>query len=542
MFKKTFLIFITALMSLGLSISFQSLLAAWTGPSATPPNSNAYGAVNVSSAGQSKVGGLVLNTGGGTNALVIPSGNVGIGTTSPVDRLTVYGGGLSLSEMVSSPAAPAAGYGRLFVKKGGTSAVDGYTKLLLEMEGSSNAFVDSSPLGKAITANGNATQSIAQYKFGSKSGYLDGNGDYLSVSNSSDSDWVFGSGDFTVDFWYYRNGCSALNPTDESWIAGTGSGSGNGWAIRYVCSVDRIDLYVNSSYANWLSAGLSTGSWKHVAVVRSSGSAYLFINGTQIGSLKSISDSNSANATNLQIGRQPDWAGGYINGYIDEFRISKGIARWTSNFTPPTSPYSAAGISSVYYQDSAGNEIQLSGTTIVNQSAVVPALLSWPGSAHFESNCTDMGGAVVTVSGKTICQFSASSGANASCPANWSQANNWSETAGCSSADGNRYGNEQIRVYCGIASADISSPCQNSSCSDYSQAYSVNGHSWSDAAVEELKDGPYSGSCDCGYGQFRWDGTIYQAVEAGSTSGCMSCAGGVGYRWITARTSKIGCY
>src|SRR3989339_878580 len=83
-----------------------------------------------------------------------------------------------------------------------TETYDSYTNLMLHMEGNGNNFVDSAA-SKAVTTNGDVTQTTAQFKFSSKSGVFDGTGDYLSLADSDD--WNFGSGDFTIDMWVKFN-------------------------------------------------------------------------------------------------------------------------------------------------------------------------------------------------------------------------------------------------------------------------------------------------------------------------------------------------
>ena len=72
--------------------------------------------------------------------------------------------------------------------------------LLLHMDGTGSTFVDNSPSPKTITANGGVTQSDAQSKFGGKSAYFDGSGDYLTFGSA---DLSLGSGDFTLEMWVY---------------------------------------------------------------------------------------------------------------------------------------------------------------------------------------------------------------------------------------------------------------------------------------------------------------------------------------------------
>jgi len=85
---------------------------------------------------------------------------------------------------------------------------------------------------------------------------------------------------------------------------------------------------------------LAQNTWYHVAVVRDgSNNLDVYIDGVKGGSTYSTSwDINSSDA--LQIGKEASNGGASFSGYLDEFRISKGVARWTSDFTPPARPYS----------------------------------------------------------------------------------------------------------------------------------------------------------------------------------------------------------
>jgi len=93
MFPKKFslLLIFSIILTLGLSISLGSLLAAWTSPTSTPPGSNIATPINTSSTGQAKQSGLILNTGIDVNGLIVQFGNVGIGTTSPAYKFDVNG-------------------------------------------------------------------------------------------------------------------------------------------------------------------------------------------------------------------------------------------------------------------------------------------------------------------------------------------------------------------------------------------------------------------------------------------------------------------
>ena len=229
---------------------------------------------------------------------------------------------------------------------------DSYTKALLHMDGSdgSTTFTDES--GKTWTANGNAQIDTAQSKFGGASGLFDGSGDWLHTSDSED--FNVGSGNFTIDFWLRRNVTGV-----QQYIAGQNDSSASASSfsfVFYTVVADKIRFQVYSggtAYNIESTATISdTTTWHHVAGVRDGNVLRLFIDGTQEGTV-SVTGVTVNNSTNqISIGRTGEYNGGYLNGWIDEFRFSKGIARWTANFTPPTSAYappSSGGIGFLAY-------------------------------------------------------------------------------------------------------------------------------------------------------------------------------------------------
>ncbi len=222
-----------------------------------------------------------------------------------------------------------------------TETYDSYTKLMLHMEGSGNSFTDSAA-SKAVTANGDVTQTTAQLKLGGKSAVFDGNGDYLTLADSED--WNFGSGNFTIDFWIRFNSVNGSQMPSGWWSGSTGTYS---WRIHYYgdqpgmyfqYSTDGTNVF-NGIGSVWTP---SPNTWYHVAIVRHGADGLFFVNGVKTGATGNFGTDVLYSATSpLYIGSV--FSGGepgyLFNGYLDEFRISKGIARWTSDFTPPSSPY-----------------------------------------------------------------------------------------------------------------------------------------------------------------------------------------------------------
>ena len=199
--------------------------------------------------------------------------------------------------------------------------------LLLHMNGSngSTAFTDSSSNGLAVTAYGNAQVSTTDPKYGSGSLTLDGTGDYLQTAASSAL--ALGTGDFTVECWVYVNSGNSNNGLftfgDEDSGLAVSILSGN-WNLTHV----------GGGGASM--GAVTTGSWQHLAVTRSGSSLRFFINGTQLGS--TLSNSTNFTDNQLKIGYyyNSDYA---INAKIDEFRVTKGIARETASFAPYDGPF-----------------------------------------------------------------------------------------------------------------------------------------------------------------------------------------------------------
>lgn len=221
---------------------------------------------------------------------------------------------------------------------------DSYTKALLHMDGAdaSTTFIDES--GKSWTANGNAQIDTAQSKFGGASGLFDGTGDYLNTANSADFD--FGTGDWTVDFWIRRNGTKALPHV----ISGRGAAS-TGWAIGLGDSDNKIRVVYLAAVKILTVGTVADLTWTHIAVVRYGNTVSAYLNGVADANTDDCTgDSINTEGTGVVIGRAlVDTNDYYWNGWIDEIRVSKGIARWTANFTPPTGEYHKLGGSPMWW-------------------------------------------------------------------------------------------------------------------------------------------------------------------------------------------------
>jgi len=226
---------------------------------------------------------------------------------------------------------------------------------------------DESGNNHIVSYHADAKIDQAQYKFSNSSMYFDGTGDYLSIPDSTN--WDFGSGDFTVDLWIRWD--SSVN---QSAIIGQYPDTNRAWMILYVTGDSTLRFYYstdgsNSNNTSW-NWSPSANTWYHLAVVRSGNNCYAFVDGSQIGSTSDVTGITINDSTDdLYVGKKNQvLEESYFNGWLDEIRISKGIARWTSNFTPSSHEY-ASGTGTPYnmtlISDSFSAETEPDNTRII---------------------------------------------------------------------------------------------------------------------------------------------------------------------------------
>lgn len=177
---------------------------------------------------------------------------------------------------------------------------------------------------------GNAQVSTAQAKFGTTSMSFDGSGDYLRVNTYDPNLFAFGTGNFTIEFWLRINTTAGLQFMYE--------GRGASTTPTIYMNGATLTYYTNGINAI-TGATLSTGVWYHVALARSGTSTKMFLDGTQTGSTYT----DSTNYTNIAgrpvFGIESGLSLHSLNGYLDDLRVTKGVARYTSNFTAPTAAF-----------------------------------------------------------------------------------------------------------------------------------------------------------------------------------------------------------
>jgi hypothetical protein len=208
----------------------------------------------------------------------------------------------------------------------------------------STVITDNSPSPKAVTAVGNAQISTAQSKFGGASIAFDGDGDRLTAANNSSLN--FDSGDFTIELWLYVAGVQTAN-TDGQRVAtlvayGVNNVTNSGYEFNVDTTANTLSLgrtgTATSAQGNFTFA-LST--WYHVAYTRAGSTNRLFVDGQSLTLFTNTFSPVTSPTGTLRIGAARLYTGYNqdLNGYIDDFRITKGVARYTSNFIPPTESF-----------------------------------------------------------------------------------------------------------------------------------------------------------------------------------------------------------
>ena len=184
---------------------------------------------------------------------------------------------------------------------------------------------------------GDAKISTAQSRWGGSSMAFDGTGDYLFSPNTPLV--PFGTGDFTIEVWIYPTKISTTNG-----IAIVSNRTDNTANTTFGCLWSNSNgIYLHTYSTAILNSAVqpTINVWQHVAYVRSSGTLKIYLNGSQIGSSTSFT-ADISSQVGWYVGKDGTHSASgaeTFQGYMQDFRITRGYARYTSNFTPPTSQF-----------------------------------------------------------------------------------------------------------------------------------------------------------------------------------------------------------
>jgi len=220
-------------------------------------------------------------------------------------------------------------------------------------KGNSDRFYDLEPTATYFTVSDHETVNTNNYEYvaylfaggestaaTARSVDFDGNGDYLSLA--SDAAFQFGTGDFTVEFWWKANSTSQGNyhqTIGTQSISGSDSGV---WRIGTRTNANKV--YFSSGTGGGFDepawdANVNDMQWHHIAITRASGYIYCYVDGIKLvnsGGTNNITRSLTT-SNSLFIGYNTR-DGNYIDGDLSNVRIVKGTAVYTSSFRPPTEP------------------------------------------------------------------------------------------------------------------------------------------------------------------------------------------------------------
>lgn len=207
----------------------------------------------------------------------------------------------------------------------------------LLLHGDTN-FSDYSNNLTTVSVSGNATNSTSVYKYGTGSMNFTSAGSYAKFPNSN---LTFGTGDWTIELWWYQPASVPaygvifdVDTTSNFFVGFSASTTG----LRIYSAGNGVDYNPTHS--------MTAGNWYHLAWVRNGSTITIYQNGTSIGSVAagSATYSPSGSSPNAFINTYGASLGNYqASGHIDEFRITKGVARYTANFTPPTAVFPDSG-------------------------------------------------------------------------------------------------------------------------------------------------------------------------------------------------------
>lgn len=197
------------------------------------------------------------------------------------------------------------------------------TSLLLSY---TNAGIYDNGMQNNLTTVSTAQVNTSIVKYGSGSMKFNGSSDYLSFPASQN--FAMQAGNFTVEAWVYPTAFSAYRAIFDTRAATTNN---TGMLLSLAnASTGSWAFLKGSTLLITASTNLTLNTWQHVAVVRSGSTITLYLNGVSVGT---ATDAQSFTDTTCRVGATVDSI--YWSGYIDDLRVTKGVARYLSNFTPP---------------------------------------------------------------------------------------------------------------------------------------------------------------------------------------------------------------
>jgi hypothetical protein len=210
--------------------------------------------------------------------------------------------------------------------------------LLMHMDGTNGSTTFTDVKSHSLTAMNSPTISTAQKKYGTASGSFNGSNTLVSIAATNDLN--LSSGDFTIEAF--------IRPTALGGIiigsrhsSGTAFGNFN-FNLNYPTNNMSLTGTSDAIIVQGSIAGMATNStWYHVAATKSGTTWRLFLDGVQVGTAVTavVPYNSSGHVWTVGGGLNVGNPYGVFNGYIDEVRVTKGVARYIAGFTPPTAAF-----------------------------------------------------------------------------------------------------------------------------------------------------------------------------------------------------------
>lgn len=203
--------------------------------------------------------------------------------------------------------------------------------LLLHCNGvqDGTSFPDNSGSAHTVTPIGPPVTDTSIKKYGTASAHIPDTNTYCLDLGVSDADFGFGTGDFTIEFQLYPTN---TNPRNLVFMYDPGGGTNQPLVWLYY-NAGSIRAFINN--ADRVASGnvMTFNSWQHVALTREGDVFRIFVEGVKYDEQTYVVDLQSAGW--CRIGNRSDISTNGLDGYMDEFRITKGVARYTADFSPP---------------------------------------------------------------------------------------------------------------------------------------------------------------------------------------------------------------
>ena len=203
------------------------------------------------------------------------------------------------------------------------------TQLLLN---GTNAGIYDNAIKNDLETVGSAQVSTSVVKYGTGSMKFNGTTDYLTAPTSPQ--FAFGTGAWTIEGWVYSSSVTVL----QSLIDTRATATSTTGVLVSITALGFISVTVNNAILFTSSTAMTLSTWVHVAVVQNGTTITLYLDGTK-PTTGSGTSSTSLTDQYLRLGASAGTAANFYNGYLDDVRITKGIARYTANFTAPTSAF-----------------------------------------------------------------------------------------------------------------------------------------------------------------------------------------------------------